>query len=301
MGAKKFILAVLAFAMAGIAPVARAQEFALTRVSGGVYALPVRLNGALSLDFVLDTGAAEVSISERVVAELIRLGALAPGDILIERNFTDASGRSARRRRILLRSVRIGAIEVNNVAASISGNTSPLLLGQSFLSRLDAWSIDNRRRIFALGQPTPTSPTTAIGATEAEINGKDAQDRTPLMRAAARESADAVRSLLARGATVDLRDTAGWTALMFAAERGEVEIAQVLLAAGADVNARNAVGWTSLMTAATRGDGAMVKTLLVARADTRARNYSGWSVLMLARARSNTQVVQLLQQAGATE
>ncbi len=40
--------------------------------SRGVYELPVRVNGVLTLDFVLDTGAAEVNIPANIAAQLLR-------------------------------------------------------------------------------------------------------------------------------------------------------------------------------------------------------------------------------------
>jgi clan AA aspartic protease (TIGR02281 family) len=278
---------------------ASAQEFPLQRVGGGVYILGARVNDALRLNFVLDTGAAEVSISEEVLADLVRLGAIAPREYLIERSYTDASGRSSRRRRVMLRSVRVGDLEVRNVAASVGGKSSPLLLGQSFLARLDHWSIDNRRRIFVVGTPSPGTASQAT-LTLQDNDERDALGRTSLMRAVG-QGAGPIKELLARGAARDARDNAGWTALLLAADRGDLGAAEALIAAGADVNARNNLGWTPLMTAVSRGNLPLIEALIAARADPKIRNNDGWTALTIARSRSDERLIEVLQRAGATE
>jgi hypothetical protein len=50
--------------------------------SRGVYELPVRVNGVLTLNFVLDTGAAEVNIPANVAAQLLRSGSISQEDFL---------------------------------------------------------------------------------------------------------------------------------------------------------------------------------------------------------------------------
>lgn len=69
--------------------------------------------------------------------------------------------------------------------------------------------------------------------------------RTPLMLAAFRGDAAAVRALLERGADVNARDKDGDTALMFAAYKGHTEIVSLLLERGANVYARARNGWTA--------------------------------------------------------
>src|SRR5437762_1836099 len=52
------------------------------RKQGGTYSVPVRINDALTLEFVLDTGAADVSIPTDVVMTLLRTGTVATGDFV---------------------------------------------------------------------------------------------------------------------------------------------------------------------------------------------------------------------------
>jgi clan AA aspartic protease (TIGR02281 family) len=269
----------------------------LSRLNG-IYTLPVRINNAVIETFILDSGAAEVSISDDVANALVRLGAIQPRDYLIERVYTDASGHPLRRKRVLLRSVRIGNYEIRNVPASIGGSTGLMLLGQSFLNRLKVWSIDNRRQVLVISDTVPTfdQPTTPI-----DVNDKDSLGRTALHRAAANEPLALVKSLLVRGASVNEQDTAGWSALMFAVDRGDLEIAKALITADADVNLRNNSGWAPLLTAVSRGNRDMVQLLIAAKADVNVRNNDGWTALFGARSRNDLEMIRLLKQAGAVE
>ncbi len=60
-----------------------------------------------------------------------------------------------------------------------------------------------------------------------------------LIAAVKKGDADAVKSLIAKGANVNTRTNYGATALHFAADRGNMEIIKILVEAGADVNARD--------------------------------------------------------------
>jgi uncharacterized protein len=269
----------------------------LSRING-IYTLPVRINNALTETFILDSGAAEVSISDDVANTLVRSGSIQPRDYLIERVYTDASGRPLRRKRVLLRSVRIGNYEIRNVPASIGGSTGLMLLGQSFLNRLKVWSIDNRRQVLVISETVPTfdQPTAPV-----DVNDKDSLGRTALHRAVANEPLAMVKLLLARGASVNEQDTAGWSALMFAADRGDLEIARALILADADVNLRNTIGWTPLLTAISRGDREMLQLLINSKADVNIRSNNGWTALLGARSRNDLEMIRLLKQAGAVE
>lgn len=111
--------------------------------SGGVYEVPVTLNDVLRINFVLDTGAADVLISPDVALTLYRTGTIESGDWLPGRTYSFADGSSAKSSRFLLRSVQIGNRRLGSVACAISQNIgAPMLLGQSVLERLGKYSID---------------------------------------------------------------------------------------------------------------------------------------------------------------
>jgi len=76
--------------------------------SRGVYELPVRVNGILTLDFVLDTSAAEVNIPAKVAAQLLRSGSISQEDFLLGRIYQLADGTLVRSSRVILRELDLG-------------------------------------------------------------------------------------------------------------------------------------------------------------------------------------------------
>ena len=119
---------------------------------GGVYVVPVQINGAITLDFVVDSGAAEVNVPADVVMTLVRAKTIAPSDFLPGATYVLADGTRLESRRFTLRLVRIGDHVVQNVPASIGDVASQLLLGQSVLERLGRWSLDSSRGVMVLGE-----------------------------------------------------------------------------------------------------------------------------------------------------
>jgi hypothetical protein len=64
-----------------------------------------------------------------------------------------ADGRVATQERVLIRKLRLGSYEISNVTATIGPTNSPLQAGQSLLSRLNYWSIDNSKGALMIGGP----------------------------------------------------------------------------------------------------------------------------------------------------
>jgi hypothetical protein len=116
---------------------------------GGVYRVPVTLNGWLVRPFIVDTGAGEVQVSTDVLRALFPRGSATP-TYLPGATYRLADGRVVHSRRVLIPSLRVGNLELRQVTASIEGPGVPLLLGQNVLSRLGEWSIDNRRSSLVL-------------------------------------------------------------------------------------------------------------------------------------------------------
>jgi predicted aspartyl protease len=124
-------------------------EVALHR-EGGTFTVPVSINGAITLDFTLDSGAADVSITADVVLTLMRAGTIDHSDFLGSRTYVLADGSTVPSTIFRIRSLRVGDREVRNVTASIASVKGGLLLGQSFLRQFGSWSIDNRRGVLVL-------------------------------------------------------------------------------------------------------------------------------------------------------
>jgi clan AA aspartic protease (TIGR02281 family) len=116
----------------------------------GVLKVPVRINNSITLNFILDSGASDVQIPEDVARTLIRMKAIAREDYLGQETYTLADGGQHRESKIRIRVLRVGNVEMNNVAASVGDTRGELLLGQSFLRKLKSWSIDNDRGVLVL-------------------------------------------------------------------------------------------------------------------------------------------------------
>ena len=118
---------------------------------GGTYVLPVRINDAITLKFILDSGAAEVSIPADVVLTLERAGTIEAHDFIGTRTYVLADGSELPSPRFILRELQIGNHVVRNVTAILAPVKGDLLLGQSFLSKLPKWIIDNKQDALILG------------------------------------------------------------------------------------------------------------------------------------------------------
>jgi len=115
------------------------------RSNGGVYQVPVNINGVEELSFILDSGASDVSLTRSVAHKLIAAGALKESDYKGKRRYSMANGTTQEGVIAVLREVRIGTHTIRNVEAVVffDVSDSPSLLGQSFLRRLKEWSINS--------------------------------------------------------------------------------------------------------------------------------------------------------------
>jgi predicted aspartyl protease len=130
-------------------PKGGASEISLQDLNG-VFTIPVLINGALTLNFTIDSGASDVSIPADVVLTLIRTGTLRDTDFLGRKTYRLADGSTVPSQTFRIRSLRIGDREIENVVGSVASVEGSLLLGQSFLSRFRSWSINNQRHVLVL-------------------------------------------------------------------------------------------------------------------------------------------------------
>jgi gag-polyprotein putative aspartyl protease len=127
----------------------------------GTLQVPVVINGKNSLNFTIDSGATDVSIPANVFSTLTRDGTVSRQDFLDKRLYKLADGSGEIAQRFRIRSLRVGKLEVRDVIASIGDSGGLPLLGQSFLSRLKSWSIDNERQALLITE-SATSPSPLI-------------------------------------------------------------------------------------------------------------------------------------------
>jgi len=132
---------------------------------GGVYSLPIEINGVLTLHFILDSGAAEVNIPADVVLTLVRAGTIKDTDFLPGTTYVLADGSELKSPRFMIRSLKIGRQSINNIPASVGNIASSLLLGQSVLEKLGTWGIDNQRQVLIIHSGT-SQTFTALGVAD---------------------------------------------------------------------------------------------------------------------------------------
>jgi hypothetical protein len=111
----------------------------------GIYVVPVLINNAITLKFVIDSGASDVSIPADVVMTLTRTGTLQDSDFIGTQTYR-LDGSTVPSTTFRIRSLTVRTSVIEGVTGSVAPVAGDLLLGQSFLSRFKSWSIDNDRR-----------------------------------------------------------------------------------------------------------------------------------------------------------
>jgi clan AA aspartic protease (TIGR02281 family) len=137
-------------------PVMGMAESIPLKLEGGTYVVPVLINGTITLNFTVDTGAAEVSIPADVFGTLRRTETISKADLLQPGEYVLADGTTRREQRFRIRSLKVGNLEMRDVVASVAPSQGNLLLGQSFLSRLRTWSVNNQQHALVLNEGTPS-------------------------------------------------------------------------------------------------------------------------------------------------
>ena len=130
-------------------PASSAQSVPMQK-HGNVYVVPVLINNAITLDFVVDSGASDVSIPADVVMTLTRAGTIRSSDFLGTQRYKLADGSEVPSQTFRIRSLKVGDRILENVIGSIAPVQGSLLLGQSFLGRFKSWSIDNSKHVLVL-------------------------------------------------------------------------------------------------------------------------------------------------------
>jgi len=133
--------------------------------NGGVYTVPVQINRAINLEFVVDPGSAVVVIPVAIFRALVSNRTLMQTDILGISAAELANRSSFRAVQVRLRELKIANIVVPDVIAAVSPELTLPLLGQSFLNRFSLVTFDNERRVLilsgaAIPQPSVNNPQT---------------------------------------------------------------------------------------------------------------------------------------------
>ena len=139
----------------------------------------------------------------------------------------------------------------------------------------------------------------------ADLNGRDARGRTPIMAATHGNRPAIVKILIQAGADINLQDEIKDNPFLYAGAEGLLDVLKLLIDAGADTRITNRFGGTALIPAAERGHVEVVQELLT-RTDVKIDhvNNLGWTALLEAVILGDggprrTEVVRLLIAAGA--
>ncbi len=126
---------------------------------GRTYRVPCSVNG-LSLNFILDTGADQVSISLSEALTMLKSGIIDKNDLLNTEYYQLANGELVEGTTLIIRTLKIGGLTIKNVEASIVHSlNAPLLLGQSALSRLGKITIDYKKNELIINENQEISAT----------------------------------------------------------------------------------------------------------------------------------------------
>ena len=127
----------------------RIVEIPFTK-SGGVTKVGCTINN-LPLNFIFDTGASEVTISQVEANFMYKNGYLESRDIVGKKTYQVATGAIAVGTTIILKEIEFGGLILRDVRASVvETQNAPLLLGQTVLQRLGKIEIDNTQRILKI-------------------------------------------------------------------------------------------------------------------------------------------------------
>jgi hypothetical protein len=167
---KRLFLLFTICAMVVIASTAFAEPYEVPlQRQGGILVVPVLINNQITLDFVLDSGAADVSIPADVFSTLLRTRTVTSADFLGRQTYVLADGTTVPSQVFRIRSLKVGNRVVDNVTASVSSVQGQLLLGQSFLTRFRSWSIDNNRQVLVLDAPATSTVATTPNVPESKF------------------------------------------------------------------------------------------------------------------------------------
>lgn len=116
----------------------------------GVYYITAEING-VPMKFVFDTGASVISLSLVEAEFLYKQGTLVDDDFKGTVKFCDANGYISDGAVVVLRTVKLGDLILENVEASIVMNQqAPLLFGQTALMQFGKITIDNKKNLLII-------------------------------------------------------------------------------------------------------------------------------------------------------
>lgn len=128
----------------------KVYEIPIRPMGSGLYSVKCKVN-ELPMDFILDTGCSDVSISSVESNFMLKNGYLKDSDYKGYISYQNASGGTGKAREVNIKEIKVGELTLKNIKASvISNQKAPLLLGQNVLSRFGKIEIDNHNSILRI-------------------------------------------------------------------------------------------------------------------------------------------------------
>jgi clan AA aspartic protease (TIGR02281 family) len=165
-------------------------DVAMKRKAGNLW-VPAQINKVVTIDFVIDSGASDITLPRDVYLTLIRSGTLTKANYIGSAQFGIADGSEVKGLKFKLASLQVGSQTLTDVVASVmpSDSATPLL-GLSFLSRFQSWSIDNNSGTLKLvpigaGNPGSDAPVQVAAAAGAQALPEPPAADSPTLAATA--------------------------------------------------------------------------------------------------------------------
>ena len=190
-------LSALIFLIAAVAVSAAAGDHIVKmKRKSGVYYLPCVING-VKKDFIFDTGAAKMSLSQELANEMLAKRALTRNDFKGTTQTRNANGVVDNNATVILREVKVGNRLLKNVEAIIAvSQKAPLLLGLNVIDLLGDWTMRKGNLILhdyyhdqeiTQEQPQNISPADVTyidsdESTSATVSGNENDDNQPSLR-----------------------------------------------------------------------------------------------------------------------
>ena len=140
--------------------------------AGSMFLVPAEVNGKITLSFILDSGASDLAIPADVVQTLTRAGAISTADFIGTKTYVLADGSKLPGEAFIVHQLRVGTRVLKDITAHVIPVQGRPLLGQSFLSRVSAWTIDNKQHaLIIMGDPAEggAQATTPVVLTQPQV------------------------------------------------------------------------------------------------------------------------------------
>jgi hypothetical protein len=127
------------------------KQIPLIPYANGLYKIPVRINNALDLLLLFDTGVSETIIDDRNIQYLINKNIISENDVLRTSEHKFADGFKRKKITYKINSLVIGKYPIDNpVLATFEDENVELILGNKMISKLGKIQIDYKNHILTI-------------------------------------------------------------------------------------------------------------------------------------------------------